>query len=505
MKLPKPPKLLIFNNGLTLFGLTFALVMFILAVVMIIFDLIGGFRNAYSGIVTYFALPGAMFFGLFLALIGMLRTRKRMKKGLMPEELPIIDFNKPRHRFNITAIAVGGLVLTAVSGFGAMKGYEYTESVQFCGTTCHILMEPEHTAYLNSPHARVTCAQCHIGEGVDWYVKSKLSGSYQVYSTIFNKYEKPIKTPVANLRPAKETCEHCHWPKHFFTQKMRTHEFFLSDETNTQHTTSMLVKIGGGEGNAAEGIHAHMYLDTTVSYIATDRERQNIAYVEMTTKDGKTTIYRDPTVKLTDADLAKKEKRVVDCIDCHNRPTHQFNPPMRTVNLALANGSIDKTIPEIKMKAVELLDAKYETREEALAKISSELKKYYGESHKEWLAANSKLLDSAISAVQGIYKINYFPAMKTDWRSHLDNLNHIQNNGCFRCHNNKLVNDKGKKITNECNTCHTFVQQGKKGAVKTNYGGMEFEHPVDIGDSWKTTPCKDCHNPPAEEPEEGAK
>ncbi|MBL8086946.1 MAG: NapC/NirT family cytochrome c [Chthonomonas sp.] len=491
----------IFYNATTLFGMTFATVMFILAVILICFDLFGGFANSYSGLVTYIALPGMMFFGLFIAAIGLWRARRRQKRGELPAELPVIDLNQPRHRFIATSVALGGLVLTALSGFGSYKGYEYTESVQFCGTTCHSVMEPEYTAYQGSPHARVTCAGCHIGEGVDWYVKSKLSGSYQVYSTIFNKYERPIKTPIANLRPAKETCEQCHWPKHFFTQKVRTHDYFLSDEENTEHTTSMLVKIGGGEGAQAQGIHAHMYLDSTISYIATDRERQIIPYVEMKDKSGAVTIYRDATAKLTEAQVKSGQRRVVDCIDCHNRPTHIFHPASQSVDTALSTGLIDKTVPEIKAKAVEVLDAKYATKPEALTKIATELRAYYKETYADFMATGASKLEAAIVSIQAIYKQNYFPEMRTDWRSHNDNLDHLRGNGCFRCHNGKLTSDKGKVISKDCNTCHTFVSQGKPGQTKTNFAGMEFEHPVDIGDEWKNTPCKECHGHEEEEEE----
>lgn len=491
----------IFNNGLTLFGLTFATVMLIVTVLLILLDLFGGFSNAYSGIVTYIALPSLMGFGLFIAAIGLIRARRRQKRGLEPDQMPVIDLNQPKHRRTATSVALGGLILMALSGFGSMKGYEYTESVQFCGTTCHILMEPEHTAYKNSPHANVSCAECHIGEGVDWYVKSKLSGAYQVYSTLLNKYERPIKTPIDNLRPAKETCEHCHWPKHFFTQKLRDHEYFLSDEENTQHNMSMLVKIGGGEGDQAQGIHAHMYLDSTVTYIASDERRQVIPYVEMKDKSGKVTIYRDPTIKFDAAQVQKGTKRVVDCIDCHNRPTHIFFPPMVSVNKAISAGTIDKTIPEIKLKAVEVLDAKYKNRDEAMGRIAGDLKKYYQETYADFVSKEGPKLDAAIKAIQDIYRNNYFPDMKTDWRSHNDNIDHMRYNGCFRCHNNRLVSDTGKKITNECSTCHKFVSQGKPGQQKTNFDGMEFEHPVDIGGAEKDTPCKDCHGVP--EPEEG--
>ncbi|MCW5935861.1 MAG: NapC/NirT family cytochrome c [Fimbriimonadaceae bacterium] len=486
----------IFNNAITMFGMTFATVMFILALILIAFDIFGGFANAYSGLVTYIALPGLMFLGLGVAAIGLIIERRRQKKGLATATLPVLDLNQPRGRATATSIAVGGLLLMAISGFGSYKGYEYTESVEFCGTTCHSLMEPEHVAYQNSPHARVSCAGCHIGEGVDWYVKSKLSGTYQVYSTIFNKYERPIKTPIANLRPAQETCEKCHWPKHFFSQKLRMHDYYLSDPDNTHAQVGMLVKIGGGEGPEAQGIHAHMYLNSTVSYIASDFERQEIPYVEMVDKDGKVTKYWDKTVKFGPNDVAKGVSRKVDCIDCHNRPTHIFHPSDESVNLAISAGTIDRAVPEIKMKGVEALDAKYATKEEGLSKILETLKAYYKENYAEFMAKDGAKLDKAIAELQKIYRNNYFPAMNTDWRSHRNNLDHLRGNGCFRCHNGRLKSDTGRVISNDCNTCHTFVAHDNKGNMK----GVEFQHPVDIGDEWKTTPCKDCHGYTPEEP-----
>jgi nitrate/TMAO reductase-like tetraheme cytochrome c subunit len=492
MKRRLPPD---FYNPITFLGMTIATIMLVMALLMILLDVVAGFHNAYSGLVTYIALPSLMFFGLFIALVGIVRTRRRHKRDGVPDKLPVIDLNVPKQRMTATGVALGGLVLMALSGFGSYKGYEYTESVQFCGTTCHTVMEPEYATYGSSPHARVACVGCHIGDGVDWYVKSKLSGSYQLYSTLFNKFDRPIKTPVANLRPAQETCEQCHWPKHFFTQKLRTHQYYLSDEENSQHNMSMLVKIGGGEGDAAQGIHAHMYLNGTVSYVATDYERQNIAYVEMRDPSGKVTVYRDPEAKLSEGDLAKSKKFMVDCIDCHNRPTHIFRNPAQSMDAALALGKIDISIPEIKSEAVELLDASYATKDEAIRKISTDMVAYYNENYPDFMKSDRPKLDRAISVVQGIYRQNYFPEMKTDWRSHRDNLDHMRNKGCFRCHNNKLVSDTGRKITNDCQSCHMIVSQGQPGKERTDYKGMEYQHPVDIGDEWKTTPCMECHGP----------
>ena len=157
-----------------------------------------------------------------------------------------------------------------ISALGSYQTYEYTESVQFCGQACHTVMKPEMTAYLHGPHARVACAQCHIGPGATWYVRSKLSGTYQVYATLFNKYPRPIPTPVKNLRPAQETCNQCHWPKEFVGDLDRTYHYFLGDKTNTPYSVRLILKVGGGDPTHGPvgGIHWHMSIADKVEYIA---------------------------------------------------------------------------------------------------------------------------------------------------------------------------------------------------------------------------------------------
>lgn len=485
-------------NATSILGLTIASTTLLLIIVLILVDMFAGLGGAYTGLVTYIALPAVMFFGLFVALIGWVRERRRRKRGEATPDLPVIDLNTPRHRRIFTTVGLGGLFLMALSGFGSFQAYEYTESVQFCGTTCHTVMEPEFVAYQASPHARVTCTGCHIGEGVDWYVKSKLSGAYQVYSTLFDKFERPIKTPIANLRPAKETCEQCHWPKHFFTQKMRTHTYYLSDEENTAHEMTMLVKVGGGEGSASTGIHAHMYLDAEISYIATDRRRQVIPYVEARGKDGKVTVYRDKS--LEKGAIPKGEKRIVDCIECHNRPTHIFKAPDDALNEALTQGEIARSLPGIRSAAFDALEAKYTTKPAALKGIEKTILDHFRESYPDVAKSRAREIAQAIKVTQAIYTQNYFPEMKTDWKSHHDNLDHMHDLGCFRCHDDQHVSDDGKVISRDCKTCHTFVAQGPPGPnLKQNIEGQEFLHPVDIGDDWKTTNCVECHGVEPEE------
>ncbi len=494
-----------FYNATSLFGFVLSLMVIALIFLLFLLDTFSGIDNPYVGLITFVALPPIFILGVLLVLIGMVRANRRAKKGLPEKALPQIDFNNAKHRRGFTLLAFGGLVFMALSAFGSYQAYEYTESVEFCGKVCHNVMKPEYVAYQNSPHARVTCVQCHIGSGATWYVKSKFSGAYQVYSTMFDKYSRPIATPIANLRPARETCEQCHWPSHFYAQKLSDKTYFASDETNTKFQTSMLLKIGGVEHGATEGIHAHMYLDNEISYIATDRQRQVIPYVESKDKNGKVTVYTSTEDKITDDQIRKGERRIVDCIDCHNRPSHRFPHPATTVNTALAKGWIDPGIPEVKRLAVELLEKPYKSEPAALAAIQKEFLAFYSENYAKETAAKKKELDAAIAQIRKIYQTSYFPEMKADWRSFPDNLDHMYSKGCFRCHDNKHVSKEGKVIRNDCNTCHTILtQKGTDGKQSVGIDGLAFQHPVDIGDAWKTTLCKDCHVP-EREPEEKSK
>ncbi|MFN8219290.1 MAG: NapC/NirT family cytochrome c [Fimbriimonadales bacterium] len=475
--------------GMTIFAINLGLIFFLFAL-----DYYSGSKNAYMGILTWIVFPGFMIFGLLVAFFGLFRTIRRQRKGIESKPLPVIDLNRPRQRNAFTMFFVGGIFLMALSGFGSFKAYEYTESVQFCGTTCHIIMKPEYTAYQASPHARVPCARCHIGSGADWYVRSKLSGLYQVYSTIFNKYHRPIETPVRNLRPAKDTCEECHWPNHFYSQKLRDRTYYLSDEKNTPAEMSMLVKIGGEQQGNTEGIHAHMYIDNEITYISTDRQRQVIPYVEAKDKSGKVTVYQSTELKATPDELKKGERRLVDCIDCHNRPSHQYNHPEFSVNHAMSKGRIDTSLPEIKRVSVEALEKPYKTESEALAGIKKDVEEFYKTTYPKQAASMSKQIQVAIEDLQGIYKVNYFPEMGVSWKGYPNNLDHLHGLGCFRCHDGKHVSKEGKVITKDCKACHIIISQVPPGGKReTNRDGLEFKHPADIGDAWKETPCKDCH------------
>ena len=265
-----------------------------------------------------------------------------------------LDFAKRSHLYAIASISRSGLLVFVLLGFGSYKTYRATESASFCGELCHDVMHPEWTTYQTSSHARVACVECHIGEGADWFVKSKIDGLRQVWAVTVNSFSRPIPTPIHNLPPARETCEECHWPQKFIGYKEMVRAYTLSDEENTSHRLRMLLKIGGEQTGVMKGsgIHYHMLIASKVEYIATDERRQDIPWVRVTRADGSVSEFNNVDYPLSETDKATAEVRTMDCMDCHNRPAHQFRSPMSSVNMALEQGAIPRSLPYIKVEAV---------------------------------------------------------------------------------------------------------------------------------------------------------
>jgi nitrate/TMAO reductase-like tetraheme cytochrome c subunit len=487
----KMPSLL--QNWISLFGMIVAGCSFFAVLCLIIIDFYQSSGNPYMGILTYVVTPSFLVMGLTLIAVGGFlewRRRHRLAPGEVPRH-PRIDFNLPKHRRNFVIIMSITFVFLMFTAFGSYQTYHFTESVTFCGTTCHTVMKPEHTAYQKSPHARVTCTQCHIGSGAGWFVKAKLSGAYQVYSVLADKFPRPIPTPVHNLRPAQDTCEQCHWPQKFSGGLVKVRRHFMSDETNTPWTISLLMKVGGGDPKRGEveGIHWHVSGGNKIDYIS-DESRQKIPWVRVTGSDGKVTVYEAKGEKLTPDQIAGSAKRVMDCIDCHNRPSHIYHSPDDAVNAALAGGLIDRTLPLIKKNAVAALVQEVATEAEAMKKISAKLKDDYSKHPDQTKVA------SAIAAVQGIFRENFFPEMKVNWKAYPSHVGHHEWPGCFRCHDGEHVSPAGGKISADCNSCHTILAQGAGTEPKAiSPQGLEFVHPGEaVGDAWKESKCSDCHN-----------
>jgi nitrate/TMAO reductase-like tetraheme cytochrome c subunit len=484
-------------NPITLIGAAIAALSAGLIVFLFVLDFFSTQENTYMGILTYIVIPTFLIIGLLLIAYGIIREKRRERQGKVRRSyLPVLDLNDPKQRAMFLTFSIGTIILMLFSAFGSFKAYEYTETDEFCGTVCHKVMEPEYTAYLDSPHSRVGCVGCHIGSGTNWYVKSKISGAYQVYSVLFNKYSRPIPTPVEALRPAVGTCEQCHTPAHFYNEKKVDYTYYLSDEENTKSKISMLLRIGGGKSElgSIEGIHWHINPDNVILYIYTDERRLEIPWIKVTTKDGSETIFRDNKSSFDEKKFNKDNLRTMDCIDCHNRPSHIYHQPDKMVNEMLSKGKIDETLPFIKSISVEALEDNYITKEQALESIEQRINDFYFSNYPQVLKSKKNAIQSSIEIVKKIYSRNYFTYMNANWKHFPDNIAHTYTPGCFRCHDGNHVSDDGKVISNDCNSCHKIISQtDNMGKTRVDLNGLNFQHPVELGESIKDHQCTDCH------------
>jgi nitrate/TMAO reductase-like tetraheme cytochrome c subunit len=477
------PHMRIFGNWISLAGLVIAVGSFFSFIFLFVLDMLSSSHNPYVGILNYLVAPTFLVIGVVTMMVGaVLRRLPRFRRADGTAGIFFtIDFTRRKDRRNLVLFISGTFGFLLLSAVGSYQTYHFTESVGFCGETCHSVMSPEFTSYLTSPHARVSCAACHIGSGASWYVKSKIRGAYQVYATAFDKFERPIPTPISNLRPAQETCEQCHWPQNFSGNLERIYDHFLADEENTAFTVRLLLKVGGGDPTHGPvgGIHWHMNVANTIEYVATDEKNQEIPWVRMIDPQGVVTEYRREG--FTD-DPAKYR---IHKMDCHNRPAHNFKSPNDAIDLALSIGALDKSIPGIKEQAVAALTGEYQNAEDALQKIATTFRNHY---------LGDPRVSGAIDTVQDVYQANFFPEMKADWSVYPDNIGHKDWPGCFRCHDGGLASSDGRlKIkADDCNACHLILAQ-RSGPQLDELAprGLAFEHPAGDVEDWL---CHECHN-----------
>ncbi len=444
------------RNALTLFGAALTTAGALLTVGFILFALVASPDSPYAGVMAFMVLPPVFVAGLVIIPLGVLWDRWRgIERKVDPDTpLPVIDLNHPRVIRAAVIISVltffNFLIMSSVTYFGL----HFMDSVTFCGQVCHTVMEPEYTAYTGSPHSRVHCVQCHIGPGASWFVKSKLSGARQVLAVMLGTYERPIPTPVENLRPSQDTCEQCHWPERFSGDRMRVITKFSEDETNTPKKSVLLMHIGGG--GKGKGIHSwHVAPNRETTYIASNKKRQEIASVRVKV-DGVTTEFRREGVEIP----ADAEERRMDCVDCHNRPTHIYQMPDEALDAALTNKHIEPTLPYIKKVGLEALTSVEANNAEAdLAKIESHVRGFYEKDYADLAKERAAEIATAIAEIQGIYKRNVFPEMKVTWGTYPNNLGHMRFPGCFRCHDDSMTSADGKTIPMDCESCHAVLAE----------------------------------------------
>jgi NapC/NirT cytochrome c family, N-terminal region len=445
------------RSPISVVGMVLTTMSAVLFLIVFLADLFGWHSNPYLGIVFFLILPGVFLFGLFLIPLGAWIERRRRARGRAPSEVhwPRIDLNDPAQRTTAVIVFAVTMANIVIVSLAAYRGVEYMDSPQFCGQVCHSVMKPEFTAYQDGPHSRVTCVQCHIGPGASWFAKSKISGARQVLAVSFHTYSRPIPSPVQNLRPARDTCEQCHWPEKFHGDKVRRIYEFAADEKNTESVTVMQVHVGGGSERLgiAQGIHWHMNVANEVEYIATDDKRQVIPWVRVKDRFGNVREFSAEGV--TPEQLAKGERRRMDCMDCHNRPSHPMAAtPERAVDELIARGVIPRTLPFVRREAVKALKVTYPTQEAAGEGISRTLRDFYRSQYPQAYMSQRPDVEKAVQATETVYRRNIFPEMNVQFGTYPNNIGHMDFPGCFRCHDDNHKSKDGKAIGQDCESCH---------------------------------------------------
>jgi len=447
------------RNGISLIGTALAIAGLLLIICLFFLELLGFEGGPYLGILTYLVLPMIFIFGVILIPVGSWLQRRKLRRTTAGDEkpaLPVIDLNSDKTRKRLL-LAFGVTVVSVVIVAGAtFKGIHIMESVEFCGLACHSVMEPEHTAHARSPHSRVSCAQCHIGPGADWFVKSKLDGAWQLVSVAFDLYPQPVPTPLHDLRPARETCEQCHWPTKFVGDKLKVIKHYEDDETSTELTTALLLKVGGSAAGGSHGIHWHVDPDVDIRF-RSDETREEIYNIEFTHAGNDTVEYADRK--------APEEGgvwRTMDCVDCHNRPSHIYESPGPAVDNAITDGLIDRTLPFVKRESMRMIEAEYESHEAARDEITAGLTAFYAESYPDIATERADDIAAAATALGDIYSVNVFPGMKVWWDTYPNHIGHEQSDGCFRCHRRSMRTEKRKQVSDDCENCHILLAEDEE-------------------------------------------
>ncbi|MBW2731998.1 MAG: cytochrome C [Deltaproteobacteria bacterium] len=440
----------------------------------------GVVTNAYVGLLTYLLLPAFFIFGLMLIPVGWWLYRR--KTGKTTRELLSERFDDamvaPTARGSRVMQVIGGLTLINLLflGVGGARTLQFMDSARFCGTACHSVMNPEWTVYQSSPHARVPCVECHVGEGAEAAFDAKMNGLWQMISVTFDLYERPIPTPVHNLRPARETCEKCHWPEVFYGSRVKRIVRYEEDAVSTPRYTTLALKIGSGKGKSRGEIHWHIAAKNEVRYLATDTKRMKMRWAEVKQPDGSFKRYVNRA--LTQSALPKKGEahkgephkgepvRSMDCVDCHNRATHVYEDPKDAVDERMTAGEIDRTIPFAKRQALSALTGSYPLGVDGLKAIERDFAGFYQKQMPMAYIKHGPAIDRAVESLQRAYKRNIHARMNIDWNVYPSHLGHRGNAGCMRCHHADMVDTAGKAVKHECTLCHSMLSYQSKTPFK---------------------------------------
>lgn len=416
----------------------------------------------------------------------MSRIRERLPRRL--RNLTVSDVLP----FALVFISIGAILLAAP------PLWEYSNSAQFCGTVCHT-MPPQFQSYLESPHARVQCVDCHIGRDLLLVqFLRKTEHMRLITDTILENYELPIRTH--SMRPSRETCEVCHSPDKFSDDSLRVINTYENNATNDPYNIFLLMHTGGGSEREGLGRGIHWHVENPINYIALDPEEQEIPYVQVTGADGSVTEYWSINSPIGPEDLGQYELQEMDCITCHNRIAHLIDTPSDAVDKAMRAGDISRDIPYIRVRAIDLLSAPYTSRDSALAAFDT-LNQYYSEYYPDFYASGQDELVRAVTSIGQIYTDSNFPDQLLTYNTHPDNVGHDESAGCFRCHDGEHFSPEGEAVRLECNLCHSIPQVVRAGDIEPSLPlttGIEPESHLDT--TWISQhslvfdgTCANCH------------
>jgi hypothetical protein len=486
------------NNWISITGFILVVNSLIIILFFQLFTLLYGTLNSYVDFYLYLVIPILLITGLIMIPLGMLfRLKRERKLGEEKRNLPVIDLNERSDRIMGIKILVLTILFLAASALGSYKVYEYTSTPEFCGELCHKVMEPEYSSYLNSSHARVACMSCHSGAGADWLVQSRLAIFGMAYSYFSDNFERPIPKISTSMRPSRETCERCHWPQKFYTRKLINHEHYLTDSANSLWNISLLLKVGpkNTAHGLKEGIHWHINPDVKIEYQLDAVDKESIPWVRYTNvKTGVVKTFSNQTMK---SHVENGEAlRIMDCIDCHNRPSHLFLSAPEYIDRALSSGQLDKGIPYIKKAAMEALSQDFATFPNADEAISRSINQFYNRQHPELFSKVDYRLGKAITIILEEYHKYNFGEMKVNANTYPNHLGHKESAGCYRCHSGNHKTEKGEVISSDCDLCHSIFEQGTNTNLSyTDLNNkLDFVHPVALKPGKDINLCYNCHN-----------
>lgn len=492
----------LFANTLSLVGTIVVIFNLAFIVFLSILEATADHQRPYADLVIFMVLPAFLLCGIVLVVAGIVRERRRQRSRMgAPGRALIIDFNKPAHRTAVVFIASAFLFLTLLYSFAGYKTYEYTESNTFCTTICHAVMGPEKRSHDFLPHANVSCSSCHVGPGAKYFVASKMRGTRQLYQVMTGTYRSPIPVPLEDLRPSEDICQSCHGPKYAIAENLQRRVYYLSDERNTAWTIGLLLNMGASRiaTDRPSMMHWHYTVAKEIEYSTSDPTRASIPWVRAVGYDGAETVYYAKDSETGAQAPQGAEKRVMDCIDCHNRAGHKYFPGDMIANVLLSKGELDPSLPGIKGITVQALEGKYSSAEEGREGIEKTIGGFYEKNHPDIWAKRQDDIRRMVVEVQNMYRLNYDPHMQVSWKNFPDHRGHLYSPGCFRCHDGNHVSSDGKVLSKDCSLCHLLITESREKDIQgVRLTVADYPHPVDVGDAYKEMNCSDCHGAAAQ-------